>query len=327
MACEFDFFQAVRVLTLLQEKPQENLRPGEVVRFKAVNSLAFPASSIAAIEKKKGAPPTMAVTFLGMTGPGGALPTAYTEIAIDRECFGDRSFSDFLDIFNHRLLELFFESWKKHRFFVSYEQARGRRREVDRFTSSLFSLVGMGTEGLKNRLPFADLGLLRYSGLAAQRPHSAEALRAILEDYFEVPVSIEQFVGRWCALGPEEQCSLGASGLNGQLGKGAIAGDAVWTRQAMVRIVFGPLAFAEFRSFLPDGRAFRKAAALARWFLGSALEFELQALLGRDEVPFCRVGSDDGARLGWAGWLKTEPFRCDATEAVFREEEQIGPEA
>jgi len=326
-ACEFDFFQAVRVLTLLHEERGQAARPVDAVRFKAVSSLAFPASSIASIEQKKGAPPSMAVTFLGMTGPEGALPAAYTEVAIDRECFGDRSFADFLDIFNHRLVQLFFESWKKHRFFVSYEQAHRRRQEPDGFTSALFALIGMGTVGLRNRLPLADLGLLHYAGLLAQRPHSAEALRAILQDYFEAPVRIEQFLGRWYALEADEQCCLGAEGPSAQLGNGAVAGDAVWSRQSLVRIVLGPLTIGQFNQFLPDGQRFAKAAALIRWFLGSALEFEIQPVLRREEVPGCRLSDEGGARLGWSAWMKTEPFCFDATEAVFREEEQVRLEA
>ena len=34
----------------------------------------------------------------------------------------------------------------------------------------LLDLIGMGTAGLQDRLPFADSGLLRYAGLLAQRP-------------------------------------------------------------------------------------------------------------------------------------------------------------
>jgi len=270
----------------------------------------------------------MAVTFLGMTGPHGALPVAYTEIAMDRECFGDRSFADFLDIFNHRLIELFFEAWKKHHFVIGYEQARHKSLDQDDFTSYLFDLIGMGTIGLRGRMPVADLGLLHYAGLMAQRPHSAEGLGSFLQDYFDLPVKVEQFVGKWHALEPDEACSLGANELSSQLGGGAVAGDAVWSRQALVRVVLGPLTADRFRSFLPDGKGFAEAAALIRWFLGSTIEFEIQATLEKEEVAPCRPGEEIFApRLGWSAWLRTEPFGADATDAVFREDEQVSLEA
>lgn len=329
-ACEFDFFQAVRLLTLLHEErhPGASSVPPDVVRFRAHNSLAFPASAIASLENEDGGPPCMAVTFLGMTGPKGALPVAYTEIAIDRECFGDRSFAEFLDIFNHRLIRLFFEAWKKHHFVIGYEQPR-RDLGPDAFTSYLFDLIGMGTGGLRGHLPIADMGLLPYAGLLAQRPHSADALRALLHDYFKVSVRIEQLLGKWHRLEPDELCSLGSPEPSSQLGGGSIAGDAVWSRQALVRIVLGPLTAREFRSFLPNGESFGPAAALIRWFLGSTLEFEIQPTLRSDEVPPCRLGDEtsDGSRLGWSAWLKTEPFWHDATDAVFGEDDGVGLEA
>jgi len=269
----------------------------------------------------------MEVSFLGMTGPRGALPTAYTEIAIDRECLGDRSFADFLDVFNHRLIELFFEAWQKHRFVIAYERNRRTNGDHDDFTSSLFDLIGMGTSGLRGRMPIIDLSLLYYAGLLAQRPRSAEALRAFLSDYFGLAVQVEQFVGKWHALEPDQACNLGSGEPASQLGGGAVAGDAVWSSDTLVRVVLGPLTADEFRNFVPDSSGFAKAIALIRWFLGGTLDFEIQPALRREEVPPCMLGDETAARLGWSAWLRTEPFRVHATDSVFREEEQVHLEA
>ena len=89
----FDFFQAVRLL--------ERLSPGrvhvghggpprrEVVRFRALPSLEFPASAVHALAPAAGeqAPPLMTVTFLGLHGPSGVLPRHYNELIqrLDRE--------------------------------------------------------------------------------------------------------------------------------------------------------------------------------------------------------------------------------------------------
>lgn len=330
-AYEFDFFQAVRLLTLMREElhPGQPAAPREIVRFRAKNTLGFPASSVDSIEPDNGRPPSMTVTFLGLTGPEGALPAAYTEIAVDRECFGDNSFAAFLDIFNHRLISLFFEAWRKHHFVIGHERSRREDHGHDEFTGYLFDFIGMGTAGLQRRMPIPDIGLLRYAGLLAQRPHSAEALENILHDYFGLPVKVKQLLGKWHKLDASELCSMGSNQPNSQLGCGAIAGDAVWTRQALVRIVFGPLTALQFQSFLPDGKRFAQAAALARWFLGSTLEFEIQPLLRGDEVPSCEPGRTDacGPRLGWSGWLRTGPFEHAAGDAIFREEEQVRLEA
>jgi len=328
-ACEFDFFQAVHLLTMFRENNgagEEHTSPD--VRFRVHNSLSFPASAIAELDRTKDGSSSMAVTFLGMTGSYGVLPVAYTELALDREAFGDRSFSDFLDIFNHRLIELFYEAWKKHHFVVGYEEARRKASSDDDFSAYLFDLIGMGTKGLRRRMPVPDPALLHYAGLLAQRPRSGEALRVFLQNYFEVPVKVEQFVGQWHPLEAEEACSLGSGEASSQLGGGAVAGDAVWTLESVVRIVLGPLTADQFRGFLPDGKGFQQATGLVRWFLGSALQFEIQDTLRREEVPACRLGDDtDGARLGWSAWLRTEPFWFHANDAIFREEEKVSQEA
>ncbi len=77
----------------------------------------------------------------------------------------------------------------------------------------MFDLVGMGTAGLQGRMPIADLGLLHYAGLLAQRPHSADALRALLHDYFGVEVKVEQLLGKWHVLESDESCCLGPINL------------------------------------------------------------------------------------------------------------------
>jgi type VI secretion system protein ImpH len=320
---EFDFFQAVCLLARLRRE----LKPvgagamprTEVVRFRARNSLDFPASAIHSIEEDSGGPPYMTVAFLGLTGPKGTLPTHYTELAMEREHAGDRALTEFLNIFNHRLISLFYRAWEKHHFTVGYERAQGHAAAEDPFTWYLYTLIGMGTEGLRGRLPFRDQALIRYAGLFAQRPHSSTALAGILRDYFGAPVEIEQFVPKRHRLEPEDLCRPGEMSVSNQLGVGAVAGDSVWNAQSAFRVRIGPLSLARFRDFLPDGEGFRHAAALVRLFAERSLEFDIQPVLKAEEVPFCELTRDrsNGPRLGWLGWLKVREFKDDAGDAVF----------
>jgi len=186
----------------------------------------------------------------------------------------------------------------------------------------------MGTAGLNDRLPFPDKALLRYAGLLSQRPRSAECLRALLHDFFGLAVEVEQFLGRWHSLDADELCVLGLEVPSSQLGEGTVAGDMVWSRQAVVRIVFGPLTAYEFFQFLPDGKIFRVASELIRWFLGPMNDFEMQPVLGRGQTPgWCRLGEHkSGARLGWSHWLTDEPFVHPASDAIFAESERVALE-
>ncbi|HVV70956.1 MAG TPA: type VI secretion system baseplate subunit TssG [Verrucomicrobiae bacterium] len=319
---DFNFFQAVRLLGLLDPRRKAiggAAQPAEeIVRFATYIGLTFPASAIQQITREDGERPQMAVNFMTVAGVRGALPAHYAELLVALQFTGDPALADFFDLFNHRLLSLFYKAWEKHHFMIGYEQAR-RSNDEHSFTQYLFDLIGMGTAHLRGRLRVPDEALLRYAGLFAQQPHSAVALEGILHDYFQVPFAVQQFVGKWFSLEQESLSWLTAGGLHNQLGVGAVAGDAVWNQQARFRVLAGPLTLDQFRRFLPDGEAFATLAELAGYFAGQALECEIQLVLAADQVPWCRLtdGDVDSPRLGWLGWLKTAEFRDHARDAVF----------
>src|SRR5687768_4623264 len=117
----FDFFQAVKLLELAHPSDfsvGRGVEPSkEAVRFKSSVRLDFPANDIAGVAPAEcpsrppepeclGGAPVMTVNFLGLTGEHGPLPKPVTELVIDRLWHKDRALSDFLDIFNHRVLSL-----------------------------------------------------------------------------------------------------------------------------------------------------------------------------------------------------------------------------
>jgi len=105
----------------------------------------------------------------------------------------------------------------------------------------------------------------------------------------------------------------------GRLGQGALVGDAVWDRQAKVRLRLGPLPRARYQEFLPGGTAHEELRQLTRFYGGEALEFGVQLVLARDEVPPCVLGADDedGLRLGWSTWVRTEAPTRDPDDTIL----------
>lgn len=323
---DFQFFQAIRLLgwifPLRQSIGREASPMDEIVRLKAHLSLAFPPSAIHQIDNNaEGGPPLMTVAFLGLTGPQGILPESYTEDLIARRMKKDRSTAAFFDIFNHRLLCLFYRAWEKHRFFISYErkQVSPASAREEGFTSYLFDLIGMGTGGLRSRLGIRAETLLLYAGLLAQRPHSASALAGILRDYFRVSVQIEQFRGKWFSLEDDSLTYLQTGRGQNQLGFGAIAGDAIWNPQARFRVRLGPLTYARFTAFLPGGKALSEARELIRFFVGKALKFDFQLVLLAAEVPECRATDEleRSPRLGLTSWLERQDIPFNASDLVL----------
>jgi type VI secretion system protein ImpH len=302
----FDFFQAVRLLTRLRldREPVGHFVPPdrEAVRFSVNPALSFPPSQIHRIEWD-GDVPRIVINFMGLTGPMGTLPYSYSELITDRLRNKDRTLSEFFDLFNHRAISLFYQAWEKYHFSIAFE-----RDGQDRVSEYLMSLIGLGTEGLQDRLAVPDQALLYYTGLLGLQPRSASALRNMLEDYFDVPVEVEQFVGSWQELSPSDQCIFGdGDSFAEQLAVGAVAGDAIWDRQSRIRLKFGPLDRDQYLGFLPAGSAWEPLRSLAKFFCGEHVEIEVQLFLKRDEVPRCELGEDSagGPRLGWFTWMKS----------------------
>ncbi len=317
----FDFFQAVRLMERIYPErvgvARENVPLREVVRFRTRAALAFPPSQLYEIERgddaEADAPLEMTVAFMGMTGPLGVLPAQYTELLMERARYKDSALWDFLDLFSHRMISLFYRAWEKHHFPIAYE-----RGDEDRFTEFLFDIIGMGTRGLRpRRLNLEDQGLLFYGGLIAQRPHNASAIRAMLGDYFGVPCELEQFKGQWLKLDKDSISFLGQA--NTELGVNTIAGTRVWNDQAKFRVKFGPLTYQEFKAFLPVGTAYKPATSMIRFMAGMEFDFDMQPVLKAKEVPSCILTTRARRRpmLGWSSWLKTKAFAEDADQVVL----------
>jgi type VI secretion system protein ImpH len=315
----FEFFQAVRLLAGLLPARQEvgrfNPPASEVVHFSAHATVSFPASEIQSLRLPEDGQSVMTVNFMGLTGPLGVLPLYYTELVMERLRSRDTTLRDFLDIFNHRSISLFYQAWEKYRFPIAYEHGRSGH-----FLEMLQSMVGLGMPALANRQAVGDESLLFYTGLLAQQPRSAIALERILADYFEVPVEVEQFVGAWCSLDRDTQTRFEDSeGFSTQLGWGAVVGDEVWDLQSRVRIKLGPLPLKRYLEFLPAGSAYAPLRAITRFFSGGDLDFEVQLILEREEVPACVLGAEgeQAPRLGWATWVKSVPLGRDPADTVL----------
>jgi type VI secretion system protein ImpH len=330
-AYRFEFFQAVRVLERIYKEREPIGRQGvkprnEVVRFRNLPSLEFPASDIYEFKADGDGsrPPEMFVSFMGLIGPSGVLPKHMTELVAEQRLDNEYALWKFLDLFSHRLISLFYRAWERYRFTVAFE-----RGKYDEFTDYLFDLIGMGTEGLRGRTSVPDKGLLLYAGLVAQGSHSASAIESAVGDYLRVPTRVEPFTGQWLELDEESLCRLG--GANSALGVSTIAGERVWDSQSKFRVVLGPLTLEQFKRLLPEGPKEPEgqevpggpdhlpAVEMTRLMAGPELDFDVQLLLRAEEVPDCEVNSRGDARpmLGWTTWLKTREFGGDDSQVIL----------
>ncbi|MEN9667155.1 MAG: type secretion associated protein [Planctomycetota bacterium] len=355
----FELFQAVRLLYAeavtdtaavgSQAAPAPGshglgVLPGAAIRFHSSATLGFPSGAITAIRRGTptdggaGAADThVDVACFGMIGPTGTLPQHYTALVVERSRrFRDTTLREFLDIFVQRTTTLLCRAWAKYRPTVQQELTLLAGQRVtwdeaaetprDPVTTVVASLVGLGGRGLTHRLAAADDVVFRHAAHFSRQPRSAESLERLLRDVYQVPVRVEQFVGRWLELERPDQTALASrdrpEGLNARLGVDAIAGRRVWDVESTFEVAVGPLNAADFRSRLPGTARLAALGDLLRLYAGPQFEIRVRLVVAAQAVPPCRLGGDEaavslsGSRLGWTTWLGGGPRR-DRDDAVF----------
>ncbi|MFP6562273.1 type VI secretion system baseplate subunit TssG [Paraburkholderia sp. B3] len=326
----FEFFQAVRVLEgwfarQAVEAPEVR-RQGNVVAqrigFRNTLSLGFPASEIESAESfdAAGAPlksvdarsaalasgeldhVELTPAFFGLLGSQGALPLHYTEQIVAREHLKrDRAARAFFDVFSNRATALFYTAWKKYRLPLHYETDRD-----ERYLPLLLAIAGVASDDVSEALGAGRGGLLDeavagYALAARHRPMSAAYLQRVLSDYFRVSVRVDQFVGKWYDVPPDQLSVLG--NFNVTLGATALVGARVWQRDMRVRLVIGPLSKRHYGAFLPGGEQALALERMLALLAGVTIEYEVVLVLRREDVGASVLGA--GSRLGWDAFLCT----------------------
>ena len=318
----FNFYQAVRLLEILAPGKSsvgvESSAEKETIRFKSLVGAAFPASDIDSIipSQDENGPAQMTVNLMGLAGCLGPLPAVYTELIQKRAWRKDTAFKAFLDIFNHRLLSLLYRTRTTFRPGFEFKLP-----QHSRIASFFFSLMGLGTEGLRSRMQIPDRALMFYCAYLSQKPANLAVLENMLKDYFKAPVKGVQFCGQWRHIESDQLTRLGKNGQNRRLGQSAFLGRRIWDQSGKFELHIGPLPAARFIEFLPPGCAFGALCELTRFYVGSILEFEFVLLPDLDDPPVSGLGGTYSPRLGWTSWLGAGPpeIRLDRLRFAPRE--------
>ncbi len=275
----------------------------EVLRLGQEPSTVFAAREISGM-RVAGGRLYMSLFGLGLYGPNGPLPLHLTEDAHERRLQKrDSTLIDFLDLFHHRWLTLFYRCW------AAGQSAAGLdRREAERFSVYVANLEGYAPESLAASAipPHARLGAVSHLLMQSRNP---AGLTVTLEHFFGVPLRLEEYRFHWLTLEEEDHSRLGGPAAPARLGRDGVLGRHVPDRQSMFTLHFGPLTLREYCRFLPSGRYLPQLIAWVRAFAGLELEWTISLSLHAREVPPCRLSSraQPGERLGRTSWLARRP--------------------
>lgn len=274
--------------------------------------LAFPASTISRADADDAGRLRVAVQFLGLLGPQGPLPLSVTEETYRWQLESDDAFARFLDVFNHRFIELFFRAWGDSRPVVHRD-----RPADDRFLRYVGAVIGLGLPADDPPDSVPAVALAAYAGLLSPRVKSASRLGSFLAGLFDVEVEVEEFVPSLLPLEIADQSQLGHA--NSALGVDMMLGSTVLSFDEKVRLrVFAPT-LGEYITFLPDGPNARRVADAIAFYLGDEFDWDIELALPVAEAPAMALGS--AGRLGWTAWMMPQnpsQRRAILADARFR---------
>lgn len=294
----FDFYATLR---RIERSFPQRARIGDVAarrdEYLALGEQAymdFPASTIAEADQDGQGRLRLFVKFLGLLGPQGALPLATTEETYHWQLARDDAFPRFLDILNHRFLQLFFRAWADARPVAQHD-----RPESDRFAAYVGSAIGVGSRPYQGLDTVPDPEKLAYAGLLGAQAKSASRLRNFLAGLFGAEVEVEQFIGMRLVFDPADRTRLGRT--HSALGGDALLGGSVYSVEDKFRIGILARDMEQFCRFLPNGDLCEPLADAVFFHLGDQFEWDVELALPVGEVQPVRLGQS--GNLGWTSWV------------------------
>ncbi len=305
---EFSFLQALRIFQKILPNGAaigKTLSPqDDPVLFTSSYSYSLPSSDISRITTEESGRPTIEVNFWNLAGPHGALPAPLSEKVVERSRNGDDSLKDFVNIFNHRLLGVYYSVAEKYSFVLSPKSVNNTS------AGQILSAVAGANldEGQYGRVPVHRL--TKYAGLLWQRPRSAAGLEQLLKDYFRAPIQVDQFTGSWVDIHQRQRTFIGRKqGRNHVLGKSTFLGRRFWQSAHHFVVNIGPLSSEKFHQFIPTGEHYGQMCDLIKLYAPMELTFQLKVLLREGEAlqPVEAQNASVENRLGWTAVLNEAP--------------------
>jgi type VI secretion system protein ImpH len=228
LAEDYHQFDVLQLIDIIHE-----LFSGEDIFFETDSSLAFPPSDVSSLNIRH--PQQISISLpmmnlLGITTPT-PLPIGLADYA-NRDRKGSAALQSFLSIMQNRIHHLLVEAMRKYNIW----------RDAGSPAMRLFEkLTARSLE------QFEGYDLFWLSAFS-NKTRSADTLKRIIQSIWkDIPVSIEENVGRWTTV--ENRRPLGR---DLHLGRSAIViGSKIFDRTAKFRISLGPVDINTYKSLLP----------------------------------------------------------------------------
>lgn len=315
----YNFFQLVELLHQLAvawENSGGTPDPAsEAIRFKSTASLAFPARDVIGLEVTGRGQFEMEVSFLGLHGSQSPLPGYYLDSLAWEDAQNENRLTDFLNVFNHRLITLLHQIWRKYRYYICFQQGG-----TDDVSQRMFALVGLGSPVIRNKLQINHSRMLAYAGLLASPGRAPEVICSLVSHCFSLAnVTLRSWQLRKVNIAPEQQNRLGQKiRLRGKkyleksvLGSNFSIGSRVADRSGKFMLCLNQLTRQEFLTFLPNGANYAPLVMFVAFVMRDQFAWDLRLGLAERQVGGMILGVKQNTLLGWTSFLgqpEQEPY-------------------
>lgn len=288
---DYDFTAAVNVLHAWLEK--QNLPTNWLnLKYSAHLSLAFPSADVKSIVSTNGVEFKLFANFLAIYGSTSPLPNYYTEALFEDVHQDNTAVRDFLDLFQHRLYEIYYE------FYLSF-QLNAQSEKSRHYREKIYALAGVSALGIHSDVPCHQQ--LRYAGLLARKHRTYQGLCTLLSDFVGACVVIEPFVLLQRPLATEQYVLLGQQ--NCTLGENSHIGQSYQSARNNLQLNFTQLKLESFKQLLPRQPLSLALIDLIKTYILKPMHIRVCLQLEGSEHNPASLNDTQPSILGQDAWL------------------------
>lgn len=251
------------------------------------------------------------VNFLGLQGSSGPLPGSVLD-EIAEEHNNNPIQSIYLDFFNHHLITIFHQIWRKYKYYIKFNP-----NFSDNYSRNIMNLLGVSRDFIK----FTHLNwhkIFYHLGIIQSGIRTKEALTSIIQHYFDLhDISLEEHVRKIVEVEVEQKNQVGIK--NVMLGENFILGDKVESFSNKFRVNINNLKLDEFHQFLPNTKKYRQLQELIRFLLKDPLPYDVLLGLHPDTKSTFILGKDNSSFLGWTTLININSGKSQSLNQIIIE--------
>lgn len=264
----------------------------QTIRIKSTLDSDYPATEVQHLQlQEEHSCREIITTIPALLGSSGLLPQHYTTLARMLQRQNNTALFDFIQLIQHRSLELSFLAAIEHDWSKQLLRAKWQQKTSPLMQMALAFKGKLPIKPLLNKRnvseTFTSAEYTYWSDLPFKlhRIKSLATLQQILKAQLQIPIVIKPGIGRW-------QHHLGFAFLGQtKLAQDSRLGRKIWQGASQLSILLGPFNNTAWRNFLPQQSSYLRLQKILRDFLNGYFSLSIQLVIDPSVYPLLFLGN------------------------------------